>query len=366
MSHPSFLLVDVDQNIFTESQSLELESFRIDWFPFKGGVSDGVWALQIRNQIGSATWLATRGMSLYDVHVGDTRFGWRSPVRGPVHPQWVNLGEPSGLGWLDGFDELLVRCGLDSNGAPQFAENGNLEFGLHGRIGNLPVRSLSIERSGNNQLLIHSVVEETRFHFSKWRLETTTMISDDSMRIETTDRVTNLAGTTRDCQLLYHFNLGQPLLNGSGSVHVPLRDLEPRDEVAQTALGDWQTMTPPEPNYAEQVFFGRTIGDDDGRSLAVATDGERNKAGMIEFAVDTLPCFSVWKNCVAFEDGYVVGLEPATNFPNSKRVERAAGRTVSLEPGASESFEIAMDFSCDSMTTRNWLERVERLSKTIA
>ena len=31
---------------------------------------------------------------------------------GPVNPAFVNLSGLGGLGWLDGFDELLARCGL--------------------------------------------------------------------------------------------------------------------------------------------------------------------------------------------------------------------------------------------------------------
>ena len=85
--------------------------------------------------------LPTRGMSLWKAWVDGQALGWNSPVRGPVHPSLVPLGDPGGLGWLDGFDELFVRCGLESNGAPEFAENGQLRYGLHGRIGNKPAHS---------------------------------------------------------------------------------------------------------------------------------------------------------------------------------------------------------------------------------
>ena len=51
------------------------------------------------------------------------RSAGKSPVRGPVHPSFVPLFDPSGLGWLEGFDELLCRCGLESNGAPDFDEH---------------------------------------------------------------------------------------------------------------------------------------------------------------------------------------------------------------------------------------------------
>ena len=46
----------------------------------------------------------------------------------PVHPAFVPIAEPSGVGWLSGFDELMCRCGLESNGAPDFDERGQLAF----------------------------------------------------------------------------------------------------------------------------------------------------------------------------------------------------------------------------------------------
>jgi len=47
-----------------------------------------------------------------------------------------------------------------------------------------------------------------------------------------------------------------------------------------------------------------------------------------------LPCLTVWRNTAALEDGYVTGLEPATNFPNLKTFERQQGRVRLLPPGA--------------------------------
>ena len=41
----------------------------------------------------------------------------------------------------------------------------------------------------------------------------------------------------------------------------------------------------------------------------------------------------MWRNTAALEDGYVTGLEPATNFPNFKSFERQQGRVRLLPPG---------------------------------
>ena len=75
--------------------------------------------------------LPTRGMGIWEAKNADVRFGWNSPIQGPVHPMFVPVAEPSGLGWLEGFDEMLTRCGLASNGAPDFDEQGNLLWPLH-------------------------------------------------------------------------------------------------------------------------------------------------------------------------------------------------------------------------------------------
>ena len=111
----------------------------------RGGLSDGVDAITVDNGKFSFIVLPTRGMNVWKAWLDDAEIGWQSPVHGPVHPKHVPLNEPSGLGWLDGFDELLVRCGLESNGAPEFdEESGRLKYPLHGRIGNKPAQRVEV------------------------------------------------------------------------------------------------------------------------------------------------------------------------------------------------------------------------------
>jgi hypothetical protein len=52
---------------------------------------------------------------------------------------------------------------------------------------------------------------------------------------------------------------------------------------------------------------------------------------------------TLWKNLAAKEDGYVTGIEPGTNFPNNRRVERKFGRVPKLAPGASRT--MTLDFA---------------------
>ena len=84
---------------------------------FVGGPSDQVEVIEVDTGAVHATILPSRGMSIWTLEAGGIRFGWNSPVAGPIHPGLVPVFDPSGIGWLEGFDELVVRCGLESNGS---------------------------------------------------------------------------------------------------------------------------------------------------------------------------------------------------------------------------------------------------------
>ncbi len=53
----------------------------------------------------------------------------------------------------------------------------------------------------------------------------------------------------------------------------------------------------------------------------------------VRFSRRALPCLTVWRNMPAEADGYVVGIEPGTNFPNPRTFEKQHGRVVTLKPG---------------------------------
>src|SRR5437868_7084588 len=80
-----------------------------------GGKQEGVELIVVDNGKLQITVIPTRGMGVLSVAAGDVRLGWDSPVKDIVHPQFVNLQARGGLGWLDGFNEWLCRCGLENN-----------------------------------------------------------------------------------------------------------------------------------------------------------------------------------------------------------------------------------------------------------
>jgi hypothetical protein len=70
----------------------------------------------------------------------------------------------------------------------------------------------------------------------------------------------------------------------------------------------------------------------------------------VSLHVDTrqLPCFTIWKNTTAAADGYVTGLEPATNFPNRRSHEAGQGRVVELAAGGVARFDLDLEIHVGS------------------
>lgn len=314
-----------------------------------GGLSDGVEMLTVENGDLQIRLLPTRGMSIWDMTFGERRIGWKSPVNGPVHPAYVDLGEPSGLGWLDGFDELLVRCGLESNGAPEFAENGALLYPLHGRIGNKPAESTRFTIDPDTQeITVMGFVREARFHFGKLRMTTTlkTRAGEKGFRIH--DEIKNLSESPAEMQLLYHVNFGDPLLDAGSRVVAPIKTIVPRNARAAEGIGNWSSYEAPQPGFEEQVYFFELLAGDDGKTQAMLKNAHATEGALLKFNKQQLPCFTVWKNTTSLSDGYVTGIEPGTNFPNPRTYEGEQGRIVKLGPKGSFGFDFELAYLSDA------------------
>jgi hypothetical protein len=316
---------------------------------WSGGLADGVLSVEVNNGKLSFDVLPTRGMSLWRAILataeGPLVLGWKSPNRGPVHPAFVDLGEPSGLGWLDGFDELLVRCGLESNGAPDFDDETNrLKYPLHGRIGNRPAHhvTLSIDPDAGEIKLV-GVVEETRFHFLKLRLTSTITTKIGSSAVSVHDEVLNFSATPATMQMLYHVNFGLPLLDGGSRVVAPVKNVVPRNARAASGIKSWDSYSAPEPGFEEQVYFTDLHGTDDGTTRAMLKNAHATRGVSVVYNTRQLPCFSIWKDTAAEADGYVTGLEPGTNYPNPRSFETAKERVVKLAPGQSQAFDLTLE-----------------------
>ena len=350
MSVKNWVLTDVSDGKFLESQSItsaDVPGTPAGWSVVKrrlrGGRSDGVDVIEVNNGRLQFTVLPTRGMGIWQASLDGKILGWKSPARGPVHPSWVPLSEASGLGWADGFDELMCRCGLESNGAPDFAADGTLIYPLHGRIANRPAHRVEVIVD-DEAIHVRGIVDEARFHFQKLRLESTTTTQFGTSTISWKDTVTNIGGVPAGMQMLYHTNVGEPFLGVGAQLVAPVATVAPRNEDDAAGIDHWETYGPPTAGSVEQVYFFDLHADSAGDTRVLLRHASGEAGVGVRFNKQPLPVFVQWKNFPTSADGYVTGIEPSTNFPHPRSFETAQGRVVSLSAGESWNSTVSLDW----------------------
>lgn len=348
MKH-NWLLTDSDSHAYTETMDIgpsdvadidDKIKFSIEKRRLGGGLSDGVDLVVLDNDAMNCTVLPTRGMGIWRATENKDKMfiGWDSPVQGPVHPKYVNLFEDSGLGWLDGFDELMCRCGLESNGGPVH-EKGNLTYPLHGRIANTPAKKVTaFYDADKKEIGVTGVVDETRLFHNKLQLTSTVSMPLKKTRIIITDEVKNVSAEEGELQLLYHTNFGEKLLENGSMLVAPVKSVVPQTPRSAEGVKKWNEYGPPESGYQEMVNFLELLSDSRDNTEVLLKNSHSTAGVSLIYNTCQLPWFTQWKSLQAVEDGYVTGLEPGVNLPNPRTFEEKKGRVHTIKPGEVEKF----------------------------
>jgi len=351
------VITDTGQNIYKETVNLESSEITpycpAEWsikkYVLHGGKQEGVEVIEINNGKLRFRIIPTRGMSIQEVVMGDFRLGWDSPVKGLVHPKYINLESRQGLGWLEGFNEWLVRCGLEFFGAPgtdEFIDNtgkkATMDLTLHGKICNTPasIVEIIVERETPYRISVRGLVDETLLHGPKLDILTQVSTVPGTAELQISDTITNRSAIEQEFGILYHSNYGPPLMEKGARFFGPVKQVTPINEHAAADIANYDKYTEPKAGFPEQVYCLQLWADQNDKTKVMLRNAAGDKAVSMAYSVKELPFFTLWKNPVAEEDGYVTGLEPGTGFPRNRSIERKFGRVPKLGPHKSRSFTI--------------------------
>ena len=373
-----YVLTSVEQNIDVENWQITAREAGIapeaGWSVRRqrlhGGRQDGVDLIVIDNGRMVITVVPTRGMGILRVVMGDLRLGWDSPVHEVVHPKYVNLEARGGLGWLEGFNEWLARCGLEWAGHPgpdrfvnNVGEQAEMNLTLHGKVENIPASEVEVivEREPRPRIRVRGRVDERAFYGPKLELwtEVSTEPGSSALRIE--DMLTNRSAFESEFQILYHVNYGPPLLGAGAHFSAPLSRVTPFNAHAATDVAAYADYAGPVRGFIEQVYDLHPFADAGGRSMLMLSNAGRDRAVSMEFSVAELPYVTLWKNLTALDEGYVTGLEPGTGFPYPRRIEREAGRVPKLKPGETRHFAIDVGVHTTASAVAAVDEQIKRI-----
>ncbi len=352
-----FPLIDADRNLCLDAVEIAAsrglclagsDKWSIRCQKLSAGPTAGLHDIVLDSGAMAISLLPERGMGLWKGVCGHLPLGWDSPVSLPRHPAFVDQGDRGNLGWLHGFNELLCRCGLSSNGPPGSDQGDQLT--LHGRVANLPAHhvEVQIDPAGPGRLAIVGQIEEASMFGSHWLLKSTLATTAGSKTFDVIDEVTNLADTPQHLSLLYHINIGRPFLEAGATFAMPHQEVAPRDSRAAEGIDEWQTYLGPRASYAEQAYFISPLANSNGEALAGLINSNRSAALVVRFPVKQLPCFTLWKNTQADGNGYVTGLEPGLNYPNFRAFEREQGRLPLVQPGETRRLKVSLEVLDDA------------------
>lgn len=168
----------------------------------------------------------------------------------------------------------------------------------------------------------------------------TARVGESILRLD--DTIENLGWSSAPLMLLYHINVGWPLLSefsrlsGPGAPGVPP---EPHESFPRNT-GAWDRFAGPTRAFQERSDYHRPIPDKEGWAEVLLENASvpGGVALRVRFRPDELPEFVQWT--MTAEGTYVLGLEPSTCRLRGFQAENDAGRIIHLAPGEKRRFSV--------------------------
>jgi hypothetical protein len=261
---------------------------------------------------------------------------------GETHPAFY---EPEGLGWLRTFTGgLLTTCGLTYLGAP--VTDGDEQLGLHGRYSTIPARKVAdlSEWIGDEyHIRVRGIVEEGHIFGNKLRLEREISSIMGQNFVQIKDTVTNFGFKPSPYTVLYHMNLGYPLLSEDSELIIDPAATIPATPVAAAGITEFRSFTKPQAGYKEQVFYHTMKTGKKGEATVSLQNKKLGISLDIRFKTAQLPYLTQWKMMGMGE--YVLGIEPCNTPAKNRKALREEGMLPNLDPGESVTNIIKVELS---------------------
>ena len=362
-----YVLLDTDKapqdwRITSQELGLKVEKpFSVSVRNLHGGRQEGVCIVDIDNGVMKISVVPTRGMNVLEAVAGKVRLGWDSPVSEVVNPAFIELNGRGGVGWLEGFNELVTRCGYEWVGHPGMDQGVMLP--LHGLAANIPASKvvLSIDDEPPHSIRLRGQLKEQAFKKVNFLIETELSTEPGAQSFTLHDTLINNGDYPKEYEALYHTNFGPPLLDEGARFAAPVQQVSPFNEKAMADLSDWQTYRGPTRDYDETVYNVVPYGDEHGDTLAVLHNAAGNLGVGVAFNIQQLPVFSLWKNTDTPVQGYVTGLEPGTSFAYNRSYQRALNRVPTIGPKEQRDFDITYTLLADKSAVDKALQRVKSI-----
>jgi hypothetical protein len=319
------------------------------------GPERGVRVLRFRTGGGlEAEILIDRAMDVAGLSVWGVPIGFSSPTGFPS--PWLHEHDSEdGLGWLRSFAGLMNTCGLDHIMGPteESAEHYHYPYrkrvrhGLHGRVAYIParLRGYGVDWAGEGGLLwAEGEVRQATMFGENLLLRRRIEAEVGGRSLTVTDSVTSEGFHPTPHAMLYHVNVGWPVLAATARLMAPIRSTPfTAHDPAATAIGPIE-QAPVQSGFVEQVYEHELSREPDGTGFAALVNpafdgpGGRGLGLLVEWDARAMPAFYQWQNLQ--EGNYVMGLEPATAHAGSREDWKRRGELLWLGHGERRDYRL--------------------------
>ena len=318
------------------------QAFGIQECVLEGGKAKGTKAYIVNNGCGlEMTVLADKCFAIPKMSFKGDNVGFISKT-GICAPEFFQ--EEGTRGFLRNFEAgFLTTCGLTYVGTPG-VEDGQPN-GLHGVISNTPIEHASsiVEWDGDKAwLVLNGHAREGYLFGPNLEIRRDIRMNTKENKLWIHDEVENHGFDTQPLMLLYHFNMGYPMLDGSCKVYTNYDKIVPRDPHSAEGMEDCEQFLDPIDGYEEKVYF-RSVSDESVKKGYVLLHNENlQKAVLIHLDPEALPVLNQWNSPRSGD--YALGLEPGTAHVGGRIRAKEDGSLKYIEPGEVKTFDIEVEF----------------------
>ncbi len=313
------------------------------------GLSNGTRAIDVSTGTGLIfTVLADRGLDISRAFFKGASLCWNASV-GEVHPSFYNK---EGLEWLRSmYGGLLITCGLTYMGAP--CEDQKIALGLHGRYSNIPASNVSYEGKwkGNDYVItVKGNVRESHLFGPNIVLNREISTKLGSSTISIKDTVINEGFDESPFMILYHCNMGFPLLDEGAQIYSRSKRVILRETKKEVKHEQYAKFLAPTQGFEEEVFYHEMESGKDGYVSVVLSNekyGDGKGLGILQrYKATNLPYYIEWKMCG--QGAYVLGMEPGNCHVEGRAKARKEGELIFLKPGEVKDFHLELSVLADN------------------
>lgn len=302
------------------------------------GRASGMRVIEADNGAGlQFTILPDRCMDLYEVKFNGRCLNYITPL-GMSAPAYFD--EDRFL--KNFFAGFLSTCGLSNIGSP--CEDAGEKLEQHGTIGNIPAEEVCAHVDyidGVPVLKVSGVMRQSALFGTKLLLKREYTCVYGSNVLNFTDTVINEDYQAVPYMLLYHMNIGFPLLSEHAKLELPSLKQTPRTALAAEYLEKWDEVLPPQDGFSEMCYYHDMKKDVDGKVTFSVSNSEIHTRLKITYDGNVLDHFIQWKMYGKGE--YVTGLESANATIDGRDGARRNGSLKFLPAGGTATMPFTIE-----------------------